>query len=187
MPSCSSNCPCLIVTPLTHGIVPVPVNYKSSSTEPTFYEAQRFRQIWVWILLAVIAVLAWYILALQLPSLDPISVIVVAIFGIVFPVWFYVTKLEVRVDETLLSYRMYPLQVRWKDLPFKEIESARSVTYRPVLDYTGWGIRFGPKGWAYNAYGNKGVCIMRKNGKRFLLGSQRSEKLAMALQSKIGL
>lgn len=155
-------------------------------SESAFYEAQEFRQVWLWIVLAGIAALVWSVLIVDLPSPDPVIFIIVLVFGIVFPIWFWVMKLEIKVEREILSYRFYGLQVRWKELPLKEIKSARAVVYRPILDYTGWGIRIGPKGWAYNAYGNRGVCIVRKNGKRFLLGSQRSGELAMVLQSGIG-
>jgi hypothetical protein len=153
----------------------------SSATK--FAEVQKFRQLWLWIILMGIAALVWSVLLLRLPSPDPLSVIIVIVFGVLFPVWFYEMRLEIRVEGDLLCYRFYGLQARWKRLPLADIQSARAVVYRPILDYTGWGIRIGPKGWAYNAYGNRGVCIVRKNGKRFLLGSQRADELAKAIQS----
>jgi hypothetical protein len=175
-----------IVSPLTSEEQNESMDSRPASSEKTFSEVQKFRQSWLWIILAGIAIVAWSVLLLGLPSPDPVSIIIVLVFGILFPVWFYEMKLEIRVEGGLLSYRFYGLQANWKELPLQEIESARAVVYRPILHYTGWGIRIGPKGWAYNAYGNRGVCIVRRNGKRFLLGSQRAEELAGVLQSGTG-
>jgi hypothetical protein len=168
------------------GIVPGFMARGDRPPETSFSEVQKFRQVWLWIILTGIAALVWSVLIIELPSPDPVSILIVFVFGILFPVWFFEMKLEIRVEGDLLSYRFYGLQAHWKELPLREIKSARAVVYRPILDYTGWGIRIGPKGWAYNAYGNRGVCIVRRNGKRFLLGSQRSGELAKALQSGIG-
>jgi hypothetical protein len=42
-------------------------------------------------------------------------------------------------------------------------------------------VRFGPRGRAYNVSGNRGVEITLANGKRVLIGSQRSDELAAAI------
>jgi hypothetical protein len=64
-----------------------------------------------------------------------------------------------------------------------EIVSWDARTYRPILEYGGWGIRYSPfgKGWAYNISGNQGVQLELMNGKRILIGSQRAEELARTI------
>jgi hypothetical protein len=58
------------------------------------------------------------------------------------------------------------------------------VTYRPIADYGFWGIRAGRDGEkAYIARGTRGVRIELNDGSRFLVGSQRPEALASALDS----
>jgi hypothetical protein len=154
--------------------------------ELSFSEVQRFRQIWVVILVGFIAVLSWAFLIGLLLNPDPSSVgiviIVFIIFGVFFPVWFLVMKLEIRVGGLLLSYRMFPLHLSWREVSIGEIASAEAVTYHPILEYGGWGIRIGCRGWAYNVSGNRGVFIRKKTGKCFLLGSQRPEELAGTIQ-----
>jgi hypothetical protein len=65
------------------------------------------------------------------------------------------------------------------------IEAVRSVevvTYRPVADYGFWGIRAGRDGEkALTARGNRGVRLEFTDGTRLLIGSQRPEQLAQAL------
>jgi hypothetical protein len=154
--------------------------------DPAFSEVQRFRQVWVVILVGFIAVLSWAFLVGLLLNPDPSStvivIVVVVIFGVIFPVWFLVMKLEIRVEGLLLCFRMFPLHLRFREVPAGEIASAEAVTYRPLLEYGGWGIRIGCRGWAYNVSGNRGVFIRKKTGKCFLLGSRRPEELAGAIQ-----
>ena len=57
------------------------------------------------------------------------------------------------------------------------------VSYRPFADYWGWGIRSGRDGErVLNARGNRGVRIELSDGSRLLIGSQRPEALALALE-----
>lgn len=155
-------------------------------TKLAFSEVQRFRQIWVVFLVGFIAILSWAFLIEILLNPDPSSTVIIlivfVIFGVIFPVWFLVMKLEIRVEGILLSYRMFPLQVRWREVSAGEIASAEAATYRPILEYGGWGIRIGCRGWAYNVSGNRGVFIRKKTGTCFLLGSKRPEELAGAVQ-----
>jgi hypothetical protein len=57
------------------------------------------------------------------------------------------------------------------------------VTYRPIADYGGWGIRHGRDGErVLSARGDRGVRIELSDGTRLLIGSQRPEELALALE-----
>ena len=57
------------------------------------------------------------------------------------------------------------------------------VTYRPVRDYGGWGIRgnLGDDERVLNARGDRGVRIHLADGSRLLIGSQRPAELANAI------
>jgi len=159
-----------------------------------YHEVQQFRQIWIVLIVGFLAVLAWYSFAVQIilgepfgtnPAPDTVVLIILAIFGIAFPVWFWLLKLEIQVTGTALRFRMYLLHPSWKEVPFADIASVIAVIYRPLREYGGWGIRFGRKGMAYNISGNRGVQVTLKNGKSFLLGSLRAEELELVLRSKI--
>ena len=160
-----------------------------------YAEEQRFRQIWILMLVGFIAIHAWYSFLLQIvigepfgtnPAPDILVLILLVIFGIIFPVWFLVMRLEVQVTRTDLRFRMFPLHIQWREVPLATIVKAEAVTYRPILEYGGWGIRIGKKGWAYNVSGNRGVQVTLEDGKSFLLGSLQPERLATAIQSGIG-
>ena len=81
-------------------------------------------------------------------------------FGIGFPVFMASVRLitEVRADGV----------VRPDDSPFilntsrisgGDIEKYYARTYRPIMEYGGWGIRYGVKGMAYNISGNRGLQL----------------------------
>jgi hypothetical protein len=68
-------------------------------------------------------------------------------------------------------------------VPVGTIARLEVVSYRPLADYWGWGIRSGRDGErVLNARGDRGVRIELGDGTRLLIGSQRPEALAMALE-----
>lgn len=159
-----------------------------------FSEEQRFHQPWIRILVAFVAAIAWYSFIVQViggepfgnnPADDFVVVIILAVFGIIFPVWFIIMKLEIQVTQDALRFRMYPLHLSWREHPLETIADADAVVYRPIREYGGWGIRIGRKGMAYNVSGNEGVQVTLRSGKSFLLGSQRAAELGQVLWSRI--
>jgi hypothetical protein len=63
------------------------------------------------------------------------------------------------------------------------VQKIEVVVYRPFADYGGWGIRTGRDGErALNARGNRGVRLELTDGTRLLIGSQRPEALAIAIE-----
>ncbi len=70
-----------------------------------------------------------------------------------------------------------------KTVPVDAIRSLEVVRYRPIVECGGWGIRNGPEGErVLNARGDQGVRILLDDGTRLLIGSQRPEDLARALE-----
>jgi hypothetical protein len=166
----------------------------SAPRDLAYHEVQQFRQIWIVLIVGFLAALAWYSFAVQIilgepfgtnPASDIVVLIILGIFGIAFPLWFFVMKLEIQVTGTALRFRMYALHLSWKEVPFEHIASVMAVVYKPLREYGGWGIRFGRKGMAYNISGDRGVQVTLKSGKSFLLGSLRAEELELVLRSKI--
>lgn len=70
-----------------------------------------------------------------------------------------------------------------RSIALVDIDRIEVVVYRPIRDYGGWGIRIGPGGEkVYNARGNRGVRLHLADGSRVLIGSQRPEDLALAIE-----
>ncbi len=67
-------------------------------------------------------------------------------------------------------------------VPVDTVRSVEVVTYRPIADYGFWGIRSGRDGErALIARGNRGVRLELTDGSKLLVGSQRPELLAAAI------
>ena len=76
-----------------------------------------------------------------------------------------------------------PLGFPSKRFDWSEIARLYPRTYSPIIEYGGWGIRWGKSGTAYNLRGNQGLQLELKNGKRFLVGSQYPDKLIESIRS----
>lgn len=161
------------------------------SETTSFHEVQRIRHWWLWLVLLLVAGLAWWSFVEQIvlgrpfgnrPGPDWMVWLITAICGIVVPVVFLVARLETTVDATGLRLRYVPFRNRL--IAGAEIVSHEVVDYRPIREWGGWGIRYAfRRGWAYTAHGDRGVQLELAGGKRLLVGSQRAETLAAALDA----
>jgi hypothetical protein len=162
----------------------------STITEPLFEEVQTFRRPWLMMFLIVMGVIlggSFGSVLIADPTKAPEMILPVAIAGGVYALGFglvYALKLTVQVDRQTLHVRFSPLTTR--NIPLDTIERWEAVTYRPIMEYGGWGIRCSWNGMAYNAHGNRGVKLELDGGKRVLIGSQKAEELAAAITEAKG-
>lgn len=112
------------------------------------------------------------------------AVFAIFAFFFVFMAFFFTLKLNTTVTGEGINVKT--IYVLSRLIRFDEIASAEDIQYRPIRDYGGWGIRFGRNGMAYNMRGDRGVKLTLTNGKRVLIGSQRSGELATAINSGRG-
>ncbi len=91
-------------------------------------------------------------------------------------------KTEVREDGVYLKF--FPFHWGFKRYNFSDIKQFQARTYKPILEYGGWGIRFGD-GIAFNTHGNQGVQLILKDGRKILIGSQKAETLAAAIHQQM--
>lgn len=96
---------------------------------------------------------------------------------------FYTLKLITEVDAEGVHIRFFPLTS--KHIRFDDIRSCNARTYRPIREYGGWGIRFNREGRAYNVSGDAGVQLELTKGRPLLIGSQRAEALARAINAHL--
>ena len=153
-----------------------------------FSETQYFRQPWLLALLAAIVAPFWYGLIRQtmlgIPfgdrPLQDAALILMTASVTLTSLWLFLMHLRTEVRENEVWVK-FVLLWRPRSIPFEDIVSAQSVTYRPIRDYGGWGVRGGPKDKAYNVSGNRGVQLELRGGERFLIGSQLPDDLAQAI------
>lgn len=170
---------------------------KDIAPDVSFREVQRYRQKWLWVLLLppmllLIGIFAYGMitqLVLDRPFGDePTSDTELAIVGslailaaLLIPFSLYTMKLVTEVRSDGVHVRLFPIVHR--KIPFETIQKCEVRSYSPLMEYGGWGVRWNPaKGMAYNVSGNQGVQLELSNRKRVLIGSQRPEELAQAIQ-----
>jgi hypothetical protein len=160
-----------------------------------FHEEQRFRQVWLWVMLVAVqaAVLGPLLFGIagQLmfgkpfgtrPASDTALALggAAAVLFCAALTWLFLAMaLRVTVDGSGILVRFRPFLTR--RLPFGDIADCAARRYRPILEFGGWGIRVGWRKRAYNVSGNLGVQLVLKDGRRVLLGSQRPAELAAAI------
>jgi hypothetical protein len=165
---------------------------------PLFREQQRFRQPWLWVVFLCISmpvvVLLGYGLYQQLvlkrpfgdnPLSDTGLVLMTAAVlllhaAVIALFWF--ARLDVDVTPSDIAIRFRPFHLHPRRIHLRDVTDARARSYSALGEYGGWGIRIGLKGWAYNVSGDEGVQLTLANGKRILIGSQRSHELEEAIR-----
>jgi hypothetical protein len=157
-----------------------------------FRESQGLNRFWVWALAFISAAGLWFLgFSLLLDresgrggsSADWMGALLCFSAGLAVPLLLLSTVLVVEVREDGLYYRYRPFHRRFHRIPLQSIRRVEARTYRPLLEYGGWGIRCGWKGGkAYTVSGKEGVQLELDDGKRILFGSRDPEGLARALR-----
>jgi hypothetical protein len=153
------------------------------------YREEQLFGWWVYALMALMVALASYFWVVR-PGGDaksyPFSI---GIFvGLALPTVFTVGVLRMTTVVTpgRLDVTFGWLPTYHRSIVVGVIKVVEVVTYRPIADYGGWGIRSGRDGVrVLNARGNRGVRLTMIDGSRLLIGSQHPEALASALESAI--
>ncbi|MEM8999873.1 MAG: phosphoethanolamine transferase domain-containing protein [Bacteroidota bacterium] len=146
-----------------------------------FKEVQKFTQWWLWLLLIAISVLPLLLIDRTLIKGDVWADRTLSDFGLIlgataiFAVLglFFTMKLKTAIDKNGIQMHFFPFikkRVAWSD-----IKNVKVVNYGFV---GGWGIRLWTTyGTVYNIKGNKGLAVELKNGKKFLIGTQKETEL----------
>jgi len=166
-----------------------------------FAETQYFRQLWLWVVMIgatiVVAGPLLYGVYVQLvlgrpwgdrPMSDTWLVITAALTSLLMLALlalFRGTNLRTEVRDDGLYVRFFPFHLSFHRLPLGDVSKVEVVTYNPIMEYGGWGIRYMPPsgGKAYNVSGNRGVKLTYRKGNHLLIGSQHPDQLAAAIEA----
>lgn len=173
----------------------------NESGEVMFLEVQKQRQVWLWVFLAVslLATVITHVVLVKKTGLtamleqNPVGTVIGIIFGplalLAVLILMYYSKLITEVRSEGIYIRYVPFHRSYRRFLFSDIQSWEPRTYSPIGEYGGWGIRWGCRGGidnlAYNVSGNQGVQLVLKNGRRILVGSQKPQELALAIESAV--
>ena len=163
--------------------------------EVLFSEKQRFHQWWLWLLLIGLNGLILYGIVQQLifgipfgdkPASDAGLVLSFAI-PLSLLVFFIFLRLETHITKDGIYVRFLPFQKHYKHYSWANLSKSFVRKYSPILEYGGWGYRFGiyGKGSALNVSGNKGLQLVTIDGKRMLIGTRKPDEIMQVLR-KLG-
>jgi hypothetical protein len=166
------------------------LNFILMNKKILFHETQRFNFWWIWLPLLLVVSYAFYGIARQLltgekfgdkPPSDG-GVIILACILLLVLALFRFMKLETIITEEGIYVQLFPFHLRHRFISWERIRKCSVRSYKPLMEYGGWGLRYGLGGWAYNVAGNIGLQIEYDSNKRLLIGTQKPKELVVALE-----
>ncbi len=100
----------------------------------------------------------------------------VLLFFVAMTSLFMCLDVEVRSDHLFISFG--PVHLVRRRIRHADIESVRAVTYRPIREFGGWGIRWRGRRTAWTIRGNQAVVVALRSGKEVYVGSRFPQRLA---------
>jgi hypothetical protein len=144
-----------------------------------FSETQRFNQLWIWLVLAIVGGVFFYKIVSETMESGEILLFVFAT-GLVVLV-LNSMRLEIRIDDQALSFTYFPF-IPKRSYPIHQIDNLELIKYNSLFKFGGWGIRYNGIMWAYNVSGKFGVLVTL-NDRKFLLGTQRPKEMKVAIEN----
>jgi hypothetical protein len=159
--------------------------------QPIFREVQKWstgiRLVFLSLLLTVDAGIVVAILTTKRTPSDTVSLLLstglAVVVSLAVAVLLWINRLEIEVRPEGIAVRFCPFHRDWRRFSAQELSECYARRYRPLLEYGGWGIRYGWHGRAYNMSGHEGVQLVFQDGRRLLIGSKQPRQLEAAIRS----
>jgi hypothetical protein len=161
------------------------------TNDNVFTEQQKFRQVWVWVLLIAIDVFFVYAIITQLvlnravgtKPLSNTALVFSALLVFSVTLLFVFMKLQTRISEDGIHYQFFPFHRGFKKIAWTEIKEMHVRKYDPISEYGGWGPKSGPSGQAFNVSGNYGLQLVLHNGTKILVGTQHPDQVQQVIDT----
>lgn len=156
-----------------------------------FSETQRFKQWWLWALLIGLNGIQIFGLVKQIifkqpfgdHPIDDAGLIVISGLLLLLTYFFYSLRLDTRIKNDGIYFRFYPFHSSYRYQSFDALKKCYIRKYSPILEYGGWGLRFGSmRERAFNVSGNMGLQLQLHDNKKILIGTKRPEEITSVLK-----
>lgn len=151
--------------------------------ERTLWAGWVYMTLWGAVLLVVFAALTGQDDAVP-PSLRLPLALGLGAFGAM--IHFLLGGLTVEVRRRGLKIHLGTVPLVATRIPYEDIESLESVTYSPLREFGGWGLRFRGDKRAWTARGDRAVVLHCGDGKRIYVGSDRPRRLEARIRTAAG-
>lgn len=158
-----------------------------------FYEKQKFRQWWIWVLIVFLNGLFLIGLYVQIIEGKPFGnnpmsnagLVITAILTVLFTVLLLNVKLETIVREDGIMIRFFPFHLKFQFYDWNKVAKSYVRQYFPMRDFGGWGIKYSlnKNGKAYSVSGDMGLQLQLMNNDKILIGTKRPDKLKQVLMT----
>lgn len=163
-----------------------------------FKESQRFNQWWLIALIVFVFLKIGYDLLIvyrEEPKFNTdasSSLIISSIILILVTILIFSLKLKTRIDENGIAYQFSPFHIKAKNVSWESLNKCVVRKYSPIVEYGGWGFRgivrlkmfgVGENGRAYNIRGNIGIQMELKDGRKILIGTQKTEQAKQVIKN----
>lgn len=152
-----------------------------------FTETQKFKQLWIWLLLVGVNGIFLYAIYQQIIQGKPMGnnpmsdtgLLIGSIVTLAMTLLFMNFRLDTQIKEDGIYVRFFPFNITYKKYSWDTISKAYIRQYNPIKEYGGWGIRFSffGKGKALNISGDIGLQLEFKNGKKLLIGTLKGDEI----------
>jgi hypothetical protein len=145
-------------------------------------DIQRIKSTWIWIIAIVLNFFTVYGLITQIGLKIPFgsnpapNLLLIGFFisTLLLLIFLLIIRLKILFTEESVIIEFYPFYK--KVILLTEIKQMEIVTYNPIKDYGGWGIRYGKKGRAITLSGNLGLSLTLMNNENILIGITNKQK-----------
>jgi hypothetical protein len=151
-----------------------------------FKEKQKFRKPWLTILLFILCVSTFTALVLGFKSEMPVDVYLLEeIHLVILPLVFFGLLILAIMSKLTIFINQYGIFINFHPFVKNHIvwHSIKKAAIIDCNDIKGYGIRSSKYGTTYKIRGQKGLHIVLKNKKEYLIATRRPEKLDSVLET----
>ncbi len=154
-----------------------------------YSEKQRFTQWWLWLIMIGTVAVPFYGAISQIilgkpfgdkPASDT-ELILLLVFISLLLILFRSISLTTQITKEGIACKLFPFHLSYRVFKWNEVSNCYVRRYSPIMDYGGWGIKYGLKGLAYNISGNFGIQLELKTGRKILIGTQKPDEVKKLL------
>lgn len=147
-----------------------------------FNEVQSYRGTWViYIILllelpTLVLLLVFFFQAADKSEMGTALIVVISTLFLILLLILNI-KLETRLDDSGVSYRYVPFVRKWRKLEKETIKDIKVVSYSPITDFGGWGIKGNKTTKAYSILGDEGLLVDTGGKKKIMIGTSKVKEL----------
>lgn len=155
-----------------------------------FEEKQRFKQLWLWLILFALNALFMFGYFQQVflekpfgkkPATDA-QLLLVMLGMLLLTFLFYNLRLNTKITSEGIFVKFFPFQLKSQMIFWDQLDECYVREYHALKEFGGWGKRGMGYNRALNVSGDKGIQLEFTNGARLLIGTNKPQEAEEVLR-----